>query len=740
MRVSSVALWVPLFLYARIFLYYNNISMEKALNISIRYLKGIGPKRAKLFGKLGINSIEDLFYYFPRRYEDRKNFISISAVQAGQTYTVKAQVLVSSERQSLRRRGFSIIEILAGDESGKIFCVWFNQPYLKEYFKVGTNLILYGKIEYYSGRLQMNSPEFEIISLDADEPRPSLKANIVLKEERGESLNIGRIVPIYSLPDGITQRNLRRVIKYALDEYLKRINDFLPYDIRLRNNLLNLAQGLINIHFPENPQMQKQAHERLVFEEFFLFQLPLALRKLKKKEKIGIAHCAGSDLARDFMAHLPFKLTASQEKVIEEIKNDMVKPQVMQRLLQGDVGSGKTVVATIAALFAIQGGYQVAFMVPTEILASQHYEKISLQLSAISSQLKRVKVGLLTSSTSDKEKERICREINEGKIDLLIGTHALLEGGVEFKNLGLVVIDEQHKFGVGQRALLPKKGNSPDVLIMTATPIPRTLAITLYADLDISVIDELPKGRLPVKTIHFSQDDRTEVYNIAKEQLRKDNQVYIVYPVIEESYALDIAGAKKMYEELRTKEFKEFKVGLIHGKLKQKEQDQAMLRFKNKELEVLVSTTVLEVGIDIPDATCMIIEQAERFGLAQLHQLRGRVGRNSRESFCILISDAKTQEARQRLEVLVRYNDGFRIAEEDLKIRGPGEFFGRRQSGLSELKIANPLAQMHLLKKARDEAIRLAGLDPRLEQRQNIWLKEKLLQRFPEYEKLMVVG
>ena len=723
----------PLSLYARIFLYYNNISMEKTSNISIRYLKGIGPKRAKLFGSLGIDSIEDLFYYFPRRYEDRKNFISISRVQAGETYTVKAQVLASSQRQSLRRRGFSIIEILAGDESGKIFCVWFNQPYLKEYLKVGTSLILYGKIEYYSGRLQMNSPEFEIISADADESGSSLKSNTALKEERSESLNIGRIVPIYSLPEGITQRNLRRVIKYALDEYLKRINDFLPYDIRRRNDLLNLAQSLINIHFPENPQIQKQAHQRLVFEEFFLFQLPLALRKLKKKEKIGIAHCAESDLARDFMAHLPFKLTAAQGKVIEEIKNDMASPQVMQRLLQGDVGSGKTVVATIAALFAVQGGYQVAFMVPTEILARQHYEKINLQL-------KKIRVGLLTGSTSDKEKEKICREINTGKIDLLIGTHALLEGAVEFKKLGLVVIDEQHKFGVGQRALLPKKGNSPDVLIMTATPIPRTLAITLYADLDISVIDELPKGRLPVKTIHFSQNDRTEVYNIAKEQLKKGNQVYIVYPVIEESYALDIAGAKKMYDELKAEEFKEFKVGLIHGRLKQKEQDEVMLRFKNKELEVLVSTTVLEVGIDIPDATCMIIEQAERFGLAQLHQLRGRVGRNTRESFCILISDAKTKEARQRLEVLVRYSDGFRIAEEDLKIRGPGEFFGRRQSGLSELKIANPLAQMHLLKKARDEAIRLVGIDPRLEERQNIWLKEKLLQRFPEYEKLMVVG
>ncbi len=700
--------------------------MEKSLNISIRYLKGIGPKRAKLFSKIGINTVEDLLYHFPRRYEDRTNFIPISELQADQTYTIKAQVLAVSERQSLRRRGFSIIEVMVQDPSGKILCVWFNQPYLKEYLKVGTGLILYGKIEYYSGRLQMNSPEFEIVSGQ--------------KQERGEPLDIGRIVPVYSLPEGITQRSLRQLVKYALDKYLKRISESLPYDIRLRNNLLNLAKSLLNIHFPENLQIQKKAHERLAFEEFFLFQLPLALRKLKKKEKSGIVHYTGDDLVRDFIGHLSFKLTASQEKVIEEIKNDIAKPQVMQRLLQGDVGSGKTVVATIAALFAIQAGYQVAFMVPTEILASQHYEKISYQLSAISYQPKQIRVGLLTSSAGNREKERIYREINEGKVDLLIGTHALLEEGVEFKKLGLVVIDEQHKFGVGQRALLPKKGVNPDCLIMTATPIPRTLAITLYADLDISVINELPAGRLPVKTLRFSKDERTQGYNIAKEQLREGNQVYIVYPVIEESYALDMAGAKKMYEELKTKEFREFRLGLIHGRLKQKEQDQIMLRFKNKELDILVSTTVLEVGIDIPEATCMIIEQAERFGLAQLHQLRGRVGRGRRVSFCILISDAQTEEARRRLEVMAKYNDGFRIAEEDLRIRGPGEFFGKRQSGLSELKIADPLTQLHLLKRAREEAIKVTSLDPRLEQRQNIWLKEKLLQRFPEYEKLMVVG
>ncbi len=688
--------------------------MEKSLNTPIRYLKGIGPQRAKALNKTGIHTIEDLLYYFPRRYEDRTNFLPISKLAAGQTRTIKAEVLAKAERQSFRRRGFSIVEVAVSDQSGKIFCVWFNQPYLKDYFKLGATLVLYGKIEEYAGRLQMNSPEFEIVS-----------------SEKDDLLNIGRIVPIYSLPQGITQRNFRQIVKSVLDEYLSKINDFLPYALRSRNNLLNLAKGVINIHFPDNLELQKQAYERLAFEEFFLFQLPLALRKLKRKEKQGYAHRIEGDLARNFIAHLPFQLTAAQEKVIAEIKSDMAQPQAMQRLLQGDVGSGKTVVAFIASILAVQGGYQVALMVPTEILAKQHDDKLS-------SWFKDINIGLLTGSLNKKEKEKIYQEIKEGKIDLVIGTHALIEEGVQFKNLGLVVIDEQHKFGVGQRALLPKKGINPDCLIMTATPIPRTLAITIYGDLDISVIRQLPPGRQAIKTLLLTEKEKAKAYEIAKKELRQGRQVYIVYPVIEESYALDIAGAKKMHGQLKADEFKEFRLGLIHGRLKQKEQDQVMLKFKEKELDALVSTTVLEVGIDIPNATCMVVEHAERFGLSQLHQLRGRVGRGSRESFCILVSNAETPEAKARLAAMVEYSDGFRIAEEDLKIRGPGEFFGQRQHGLTELKIANPLTQMQLLKLAREEAIKLVEADPRLEARPNGLLKEKLLQRFPEYEKLMV--
>ena len=660
------------------------------LDIEIQYLKGVGPKRAKLLAKMGINKVEDLLYYFPCRYEERTHFSPIAELKENELQVIKGEVVASSERKFFRRRRLSIIEVIAGDTTGKICCVWFNQGYLKEYFKIGTTLILYGKIERYGNRLQMNSPEFEIFSEGCD-----------------ESLNIGRIVPIYSLPEGFTQRYFRELIKYALDEYLPKINDFLPFNIRSQSNLLNLAKSLINIHFPENLDLQKQAYARLSFEEFFLFQLPLVLRKLQKKEKPGIKHSVEGSLATSFIKGLPFALTMAQVKVIDEIKSDMACNYPMQRLLQGDVGSGKTVVATVASIMAIQGGYQVAFMVPTEILAKQHFEKISSQLSRMASQAKTVRIGLLTSSISKKEKEKIYQKLSNGKIDLLVGTHALLEEDVKFRSLGLVIIDEQHKFGVGQRALLPVKGCNPDILIMTATPIPRTLAITLYGDLDLSIINELPPGRLAIKTIQFSQKEAYKAYEIAKGELQFGHQVYIIYPVIEESYALDIQGAKKMYAELKKDEFSRFKLGLIHGKLKQAEQDEIMLKFRNKKIDILVATTILEVGIDVVNATCMIIENAQRFGLSQLHQLRGRVGRGKVESLCILITDAESQEAKSRVDAMVKYNNGFRIAEEDLKIRGPGEFFGKRQHGLTELKIANPLTQMQLLKKREKKQLNL---------------------------------
>jgi len=696
--------------------------MHKSVTDPLRFLKGIGPKRAEAFSVLGLNTIEDLLYFIPRRYEDRTHFSAVKDLKIGEVQTLKAGIMAKNERRFWHHRGLSITEISVGDETGRVFCVWFNQPYLGQYFKIGDTLILYGKVELYNNRLQITNPEFEIVS-GCEE----------------ESLSIGRVVPIYSLPKGVGQRSIRRMVKHALDEYLPHMQDFIPYDIRSKNNLPNLAQSLINIHFPVSGAAQNEAYRRLSFEEFFLFQVPLALRKKRKKEKAGIPHKADGPLADGFMSGLPFKLTASQEKVMAEIRKDMSGPEAMQRLLQGDVGSGKTVVAAYASVIAIQGGYQAAFMVPTEILAKQHYEKIAKLMEGCSS-FQRIRIALLTSSLDKKEKEKACADIKGGKIDLVIGTHALLEEKAGFKNLGLVIIDEQHKFGVGQRALLPAKGPNPDVLIMTATPIPRTLAITIYGDLDLSVITELPPGRLPVKTMVFGSRDRDEAYAMIKSQLKLGRQAYIIYPVIEESCALDISGAKAMYEELKKGGFRDYKLGLVHGRLKDAEQDEVMLKFKNKELDMLVATTVLEVGIDIANATCMAIEHAERFGLSSLHQLRGRIGRGPDQSYCVLISDAQTEEALLRQEALVRHNDGFRIAEEDLKIRGPGEFFGRVQHGLTELKIGNPLAQIQLLKSARDEAINFVASDPGLSGRQSGLLKEKLLRRFPEYEKMILVG
>jgi len=690
-------------------------------NAPIRYLKGIGPKRSISFEARGVNTIEELLYYFPRRYEDRSNFASISSLKEGQIYTIKAQVLAAGQRYSWRRRSFSITEAALEDGTGKISCVWFNQPYLKAYLKAGSSMILYGKVERYNARLQMSNPEYEFLDGQDD-----------------DSLNVGRIVPVYTLPQGFSQRSLRHLIKNALDEFLPKINDPLPFDLRSRNDLVNLAESLRNIHFPADLDLQKQAHRRLSFEEFFIFQLPLVLRKLSRKERSGIAHLVEGKLSEDFISSLSFNLTGAQAKVLAEIKSDMAALQAMHRLLQGDVGSGKTVVATLACLVAIQSGHQAAFMAPTEILARQHYEKISSQLSKLNFEGRKLRVALLIGQ--DKEKENIYRNLKSGNIDLIIGTHALLQEELSFKNLSLIVIDEQHKFGVGQRALLPEKGDNSDVLIMTATPIPRTLAITLYGDLDISVINELPAGRIPIKTMHFEQKNIQQAYALAKEELKLGCQAYIIYPVIEESYALDIAGAKKMFAELKSGEFRDFRVGLIHGQLKTKEQDAVMLKFKNKELDLLVSTTILEVGIDIANATCMIIESAERFGLSQLHQLRGRIGRGKFASTCLLISDCPSSEAEARMKAMVDSNDGFRISEEDLKIRGPGEFFGRRQHGLAELKIANPLTQMQLLKAAREEAINLLKQDSGLKERAHQPLKEKLLQRFPEYEKLMLIG
>lgn len=704
-----------------------NSAMFGDLNASIRYLKGVGPKKAELLKNIGIKTLEDLFYYFPQRYLSRSQIVKISQLKEGESQAIRAKALARGGRASWKKHGFSIVNVVFGDESGKIYCVWFNQPYLKNYFKPGTEAVLYGKVERYQGRLQMASPEFELVA-------------------SGEKFLLDKIVPIYRASEGISQRYLRRLIREALDSFISRVSDDLPYDIRNRHNLLNLAKSLIYIHLPPDDNSQEEAYRRLAFEEFFLYQIPVFLRKAKRRQKKGIAHNIGGPIQQGLINNLPFKLTAAQERVFLEIKKDMASCFAMQRLLQGEVGSGKTVVALLCASLALDGGYQVAFMVPTEILARQHYINIKYQISKIKNV--KLNISLLTSSLNKKEKEKICRQIQEGSVGLVIGTHALLEEKIKFKSLGLVIIDEQHKFGVGQRARLWQKGNNPDCLIMTATPIPRTLSLTLYGDLDISELNELPQGRLPVKTMVYNYAARRQAYDLVRNKLREGRQAYVVCPKIEE----EIRGPRpndvrsggprsvlEVHQEIKG-EFGDFSVGLIHGKMKQDEQDKVMGGFKEGLIDILVATTVLEVGIDVAEASVMLIEEAEQFGLAQLHQLRGRIGRGAYQSYCLLITDPKSEEAKKRIEVIMNLSDGFKIAEEDLKIRGPGEFFGYRQHGLTELRIADPLAQMHLLKEAREEARRLLLNDPSLSQRQNQPLREAIKRRFPEYEELIMTG
>ncbi|MFC1709160.1 ATP-dependent DNA helicase RecG [Candidatus Omnitrophota bacterium] len=701
-----------------------------SLSDSLQYFKGVGPRKIKLFKKLDIHSAEDLLYHFPRRYEDRSNLTRISNLEIGRLYTIKGQILAKTDRRSWKRRGFSIIEVAVGDDTGRVFAVWFNQPYLKQYFKVGQSVILFGKVELYKDRLQISNPEFELLGSSQD-----------------DSLSTGRIVPIYSVSEGLTQRFMRQIIKITLDRFMPKIADPLPYNIRKKYELLNLAQSLINIHFPKDEKANKEAYHRLSFEEFFFFQIPVIIRKLRRYEKRGIKHKTDGFVFRRLKENLPFQLTSAQEREIENIKKDMSCEFPMQRLLQGEVGSGKTIVAILAAAIALDGGYQVAFMVPTEILAKQHFFTIKHQISRAchlqapgQAKIKGggIKITLLTSDLKKKEKQEIYKKIKNGKIQLVIGTHSLIQQDLIFKNLGLVIIDEQHKFGVAQRALLPKKGDNPDTLIMTATPIPRTLSMTIYGDLDISVIDELPKERLPIKTFKFNEEKIGEVHEFVRNIVIQKRQVYFVCPIIEESEVMDLKAAQTTFEEFRTKIFKDYNIGLIHGQMDTQLSDKVMQDFKDGKIDILVATSVLEVGIDMPNATCMVVLQAERFGLSQLHQLRGRIGRSSLESFFIIVSQAKTEESKMRIKAIEELSDGFRIAEEDLRIRGPGEFFGKRQHGLSNLNIANPLTQLKLLKNARDEAYSLLKEDPYLAKRQNSQILFKIKKVFPEFPRLTI--
>ena len=684
-------------------------------DIPIQFIKGVGPAKAKLLANLGVVNVEDLLYLFPHRYEDRSQFTPIAMLQVGETQTICGEVLTCRRNFYSKNR---TVEVIVGDKSGRITCVWFNQPYLANIFKEGQEVVLYGRVDIFKKRLQMVVPDFELISA----------------EDR--SLNMGRIVPVYPLTRGITQRYLRKLTDFCLNLYASQLQDIIPDQIRLKHHLSPIAEDIRQIHFPSDAIHQQQAIDRIAFEEFFLFQICVILRRFSIVHKKGIVHKIDSSLIEQYKSSFPFKLTGAQERALADMSSDMALGRPMLRMVQGDVGSGKTVVAFWGCVAAWKNKKQAAIMAPTEILAQQHF--LNFQKLLGHGPFKNIKTALLISSTSAKEKKTIYQRLKEGEIDLIIGTHALLEETVAFKDLSFVVIDEQHKFGVSQRALLSAKGGNPDILIMTATPIPRTLCLTLYGDLDVSVINELPPGRGMIKTYHFPLLKAQAVYQKVRELVLKGTQAYIIYPLVDESEKLDLKAAKEMFVHLQKFEFQGLRLGLVHGQMKRQESDEVMEQFKKHELDILVATTILEVGIDIPNANVMVIEHSERFGLSQLHQMRGRIGRGAQDAMCVLLGDPLTQESKLRLEAIVQTTDGFKIAEQDLKIRGPGHYFGRHQHGLNELKMSNPVTQIEILEKAREDAIILTKNDPQLTGYSLI--KETIKKRYPQYLDLILAG
>ena len=670
----------------------------------VQYIKGVGPGRAKLLNTLGIKTAEDALYYLPYRYEDRKNIKKISALEYGRLETVIGKV-IAAEVIKLPRRNIKLFELTVSDGSGIVKGKWFNQPFLKKNFKPGQEVILSGVVKrnpYQGIGFEFDNPEYEFVTEDGD-----------------AFIHTARIVPIYRTTSGLSVRQLRTIMFNLINTCIKDVPDHIPEEILRRNNFHGLAESIFNSHFPESGididslnSCSSIYQKRLYFEELFKFELGLSVIKKGKEVERGIAFDCNGVLVRKFIDALKFKLTSAQQRVFEEILHDMRSQHPMNRLLQGDVGCGKTVIAVMAMLTAAECGYQSALMAPTEILAGQHYINIHKMIEDMG-----LKVCLMTGSKK-KEREALRCDIASGEIKIIIGTHALIQEGVEFKNLGIAIIDEQHKFGVMQRQLLRKKAVNPDVLVMTATPIPRTLSMTLYGDLNYSVIDELPPGRSPVVTRLFNAGQKEYIYRAIAEETKKGRQVYVVYPVIDETEKTSASGGLKsaiLGREALEKIFPNLKVELIHGRLKPQERENVMASFKAGAINVLVSTTVIEVGVDVPNAAMMLIVHAERFGLSQLHQLRGRVGRGGSQSYCFLLMyEPVSEDARRRLDIMIKTNDGFKIAEEDLDIRGPGEFFGTRQAGMPDLKLANIVRDARLLDTARKEAFALIDKDSEL--------------------------
>ncbi len=684
--------------------------------ISIQYVKGVGPRVAELLSRKGIKTVEDALNYFPRKYDDRRSIKRISTLEPNARQTVMGKIVLSGP---VRSRSRGIYQVIVSDGTGTLALSWYqyNPKYLKATYKKGYTVILSGDVTLnrYNNMLQIVHPNPDDVEIFED-----------IEGVEKDMLNFNRIVPIYPLTEGIKQRRIRKIESLVLDNYAKSLFDYVPYDVRNRNHLIGIEQAISRVHFPSDSDnlvdlsdkssvYDSLPHRTVSFNEFFLLEVGLALKKRDISNMPGISFNPTGSLTKRLLSGIPFELTSAQSRVLSEIETDMRADRPMNRLLQGDVRSGKTVVALLSMLKAVESGYQAALMAPTEILAEQHLRSVLKYVDGFG-----IRVVLLKSAQSRNEKEANYDAISSGDANIVIGTHALLQGSVEFRNLGFAVIDEQHRFGVIQRALLRSKGRNPDVLVMTATPIPRTLAMTVYGDLDVSVLDEMPPHQHSIKTHVFFEEkgSRDNVYELVRQEMIKGRQAYIVYPLIEESESpdhRDLRFATKMFDELKNDVFPEFRLGLLHGRMRTEDKNEVMNRFISHKIDILVATTVVEVGMDIPNATVMVIENSERYGLSQLHQLRGRVGRGQHESICVLVSAAKRSvDAHKRLSILKGTSDGFKIAEADLMIRGPGEFIGTRQSGLPEFRFANLLRDARILGEARSEAFNVVREDPTL--------------------------
>lgn len=672
------------------------------LSDSVEVVKNIGKTRAEQLKKMGIETVEDLVEYYPRDYEDRSSYVPINEAEAGKVNTIKGRV--QGKPEARRIRNMTIVNARINDGSGNIECVWFNQPYVKNQLTPGREYSFTGKIAEKFGRVQMESPDYEPVNEN--------------------SLNTGRIVPVYRVPAKMSQKIIRGCIKDAMEGAENAFEEYMPSHILEKHNLCSREFAVRNIHFPINDDAFFKARRRLVFDELLLLQLHLLELKgnvCGKKSSILIEDHNDDEVRNE----LGFKLTKAQEKVLCEIKGDFKKGFVMNRLIQGDVGSGKTAVAMIAAYIAVKNGYQTVLMAPTDVLANQHYKSFCSVFEKLN-----IKCELLTSGLKKRKKDRVYDNIESGYAKIIIGTHALIQDKVRYNNIGLVITDEQHRFGVRQREMLAEKGNEPHVLVMTATPIPRTLALILYGDLDISIIDELPPGREKVDTFAVDHGYYQRLYSFVRKEILKGRQTYIICPMIEENDKAELRAVISYTEELDRNIFPEFKVACVHGKMKNNEKQEIMEDFAEGNIDILVSTTVIEVGINVPNATLMIIENAERFGLSALHQLRGRVGRGSEKSYCVLVSDTKNKTSKERLKIMCKTNDGFVISEKDLTLRGPGDFFGTRQHGLPEMKIANLYKDIDILKEVQQTAIELYSNEKESNSVENSLLKTKIYNIF----------